>query len=133
MSKSSERRIIRDKITAFGVVACVDKAIEESAEKHEALLHLRDMLDYGSPQEIMKAVTHYAEEVADDQIAGKETLFRIWDHCNTVAQSKRHRAYQQQIPSALAELSSAKPTARDVGYDNKNACDCGIDERECDG
>lgn len=127
MSKSSERRIIRDKIAAFGAVACMEKAIEESAEKHEALLHLRDMLKHGTHEEIIIASCHYAEECADDEIAGKETLFRIFTWCYAKYNAKRNRAYREQIPAALAELSSVKTTNRDIVFDDENQCDgCGM-------
>lgn len=117
MSRSQERRIISDKIKYLGDIACIDKAIEESKEQTEALEMLRKMLDFGTPLLINRAIKHVGEEHADTNVTIYETLFRIWPEMRQAYQKKRHKAFTEQIPQALAQ---------EIG--------CGIiDTEHCDG
>jgi hypothetical protein len=107
MGISSDRKVIKAKLKAFGTKSALQKAAEETKElavAMEVLLGIwsNPAIDEDKPALLATAVSNVAEEYADVTIAVYDTFRRLWPTVFAeIVEVKRRMVYDVRLPKLI--------------------------------
>jgi len=105
----TEREVLSEKVKVFSIEECIDKLIEELEEALSEAIYLRDSFNRKARKEFINAaIKRLMEELADVEVAGKKTFFRLRPLAQWWYTCKIHHAITIQIPEAIAEKIKSK-------------------------
>ena len=110
----TEREVMQLKVDTFSTVECIDKLIEELEEALAEAVYLSAAYHREAPLPFVLAdVSRLMEELADVEVAGKKTFFRLFSTAQWVFTRKVQHAIFDQIPAAIREKETDDSIADD--------------------